>query len=407
MGTGFSPLDKELGLGPVGLLPHVQEALVRLGACLPFAQVAEHLWALFGVQISASTVRRETERVGRGCLAVQHEQAQPLASCPEEEVGECMVMSGDGAFVPLVGGTWAEVKLLAIGEVKSRQCRKTGESQAFTQRLSYFARLADASAFSDEASSEVRRRGLDRGKQVVAVQDGAEWLQGLVQAHRADAVRILDFGHAAGRVAAIGEQACLAGQALPEKWLETQVHQLKHEGASRVLPELSERCRQAGETEEIAEHVRYLRKRQAQMDSPSYQAQGYPIGSGIVESGNKVVMQARLKGAGMHWNPGNVNPMLALRMNLCNERWREGWQDQECWQQTSREAARRDRQQQRKARKQAHAAELRALQAPPAAPVSQKELRPKLPTGRTEAQRQWGRRTFSPRVLTQGGYAKK
>ncbi|GAC1392859.1 MAG: hypothetical protein NVS4B11_33750 [Ktedonobacteraceae bacterium] len=38
-------------------------------------------------------------------------------------------------------------------------------------------------------------------------------------------------------------------------------------------------------------------------------------------------MQAWLKGAGMHWKLENVNPMLALRMNLCNERWQEGWED--------------------------------------------------------------------------------
>lgn len=39
----------------------MHEALVRLGACLPFAQVAEHLAALFGVQVSALTVARELD----------------------------------------------------------------------------------------------------------------------------------------------------------------------------------------------------------------------------------------------------------------------------------------------------------------------------------------------------------
>ena len=39
----------------------------------------------------------------------------------------------------------------------------------------------------------------------------------------------------------------------------------------------------------------------------------------MVESANKVVVQARLKGAGMHWEPTHVNPMLALRTAACNE----------------------------------------------------------------------------------------
>jgi hypothetical protein len=56
-----------------------------------------------------------------------------------------------------------------------------------------------------------------------------------------------------------------------------------------------------------------------------FQAQGYPIGSGSVESANKLVVQSRMKQAGMRWEPGHVDAMLALRNLACNVRWREGW----------------------------------------------------------------------------------
>ncbi|WP_420799352.1 hypothetical protein [Ktedonospora formicarum] len=45
----------------------------------------------------------------------------------------------------------------------------------------------------------------------------------------------------------------------------------------------------------------------------------------MVESANKLVVQARLKGSGMHWQHDHVNPMLALRNAVCNERWQEMW----------------------------------------------------------------------------------
>lgn len=61
------------------------------------------------------------------------------------------------------------------------------------------------------------------------------------------------------------------------------------------------------------------------MQYPLFQAQGWPIGSGMVESGNKLVVHARLKGPGMHWAEEHVNPMLALRNILCSDRWREDW----------------------------------------------------------------------------------
>jgi len=68
-----------------------------------------------------------------------------------------------------------------------------------------------------------------------------------------------------------------------------------------------------------------LKKRKAQLQYPRFQAQGWPIGSGIVESGNKLVVEARLKGAGMHWAEAHVNPMLAIRNILCSGRWKEEW----------------------------------------------------------------------------------
>src|SRR2546421_11280865 len=73
--------------------------------------------------------------------------------------------------------------------------------------------------------------------------------------------------------------------------------------------------------------LHYFRKRESLLQYPVYQQQGWPIGSGMVESANKVVVQARLKGAGMHWEPAHVNPMLALRTAACSERWDEAWQD--------------------------------------------------------------------------------
>ncbi len=55
--------------------------------------------------------------------------------------------------------------------------------------------------------SRVSRRGVERATEVAAVQDGADWLQGFVDGHRHDAVRILDFAHAAGYPGQIAEQA--------------------------------------------------------------------------------------------------------------------------------------------------------------------------------------------------------
>jgi len=159
---------------------------------------------------------------------------------------------------------------------------------------------------------------------VCAVQDGAEWLQGLVDYHRADAVRILDFAHAAEYINEIGQAVQAAGGRLPARWLEGVLHRLKHQGPERVLTHLAWLAA-SSPSPLLQEKLTYLQKRAAQMQYPTYQQAGWPIGSGSVESANKLVVEARLKGAGMRWCGQNVNPMLVLRNAVCNRQWKQSW----------------------------------------------------------------------------------
>src|SRR5258708_28602134 len=90
----------------------------------------------------------------------------------------------------------------------------------------------------------------------------------------------------------------------------------------------------------IDKSLHYLRERQEMMRYAYFQAQGYPIGSGSVESAHKLVVQSRMKQAGMRWEPRHVDAMLAMRNLACNGRWPEGWLAiRQRWQQ-QRQAAR-------------------------------------------------------------------
>jgi hypothetical protein len=211
-----------------------------------------------------------------------------------------------------------------VYEVKGRS--PSPEPEVQTSAWSYFSRLTDAATFADLAEVETRRRGVLHAAQVCAVTDGADWLQGFIDLQRPDALRILDFAHAAQRLGAIAEVFTQAGQPLPPEWVHQQCHRLKHEGPGDVLEVLRTVPCPEKASQALEEHRQYLEKRAGLMDYPTYRQQGWPIGSGSVESANKRVMQARLKGAGMRWERTHVNPMLALRTAVCNERWDESWQ---------------------------------------------------------------------------------
>jgi hypothetical protein len=310
---------------------------------MPYASAQELLQELLGIQVSLATARRATLQTGEAALAVcEAEEERLKQEAPQAPAGaDKQAMSGDGAFVHLVGGEWVEVKTLTIGEVTRN---KRGD--VCMQQISSCSRLADAERFAEAALVETHRRGLERATAVCAVQDGAEWLQGLVDYHRVDAVRILDFAHAASAVSEIGEAVRAAGGRLPVKWLEGVLHRLKHQGPQRVLTHLA--WLTARYPSPLAqEKLSYLQKREAHMQYPTYQAAGWPIGSGNVESANKLVVEARLKGAGMRWARHNVNPMLVLRNAVCNRQWDETWATSLAHRQALRTSRRQARSQQR------------------------------------------------------------
>jgi hypothetical protein len=316
-----------LGLLPGHLTPSLQESLVRLGTWLPFAPAAHMLGHFTHATVSEATARRLTEDLGAAYVQLQLAEVDRLErELPDAPQGPAVQqVSVDGAQVPLVGGLWGEVKTAAIGTVTA-----AADGTVQTTALSYFSRRAEAAEFAHQALVEVHRRGTATAGIVVGVADGAEWCQGFLDLHRPDAVRILDFSHALGYLIAAAEARWGAGTSAGQAWLADQERELVQGDPAVVLAALAafltaEAPQPAVAAEAQATALRYLTDRLDQIQYKTFLAAGYPIGSGAVESANKLVVEARLKGAGMHWAPDHVNPMVALRTVACSDRWAAVW----------------------------------------------------------------------------------
>jgi hypothetical protein len=323
---GFFPLDEELELQSGKLTPKGRERLTRLSGWMPFRQATELFAEFTGIRLSKIVGQRGTEKAGWVYEKMQDVEAQELLEKkPRPRVKPKKVqISADGAMVPLLHGVWAEVRTLVVGEVQP-PVKEKEEMVVHTRNLSYFSRKVSSQKFESLALVEMHRRGVENAREVAAVMDGAEWEQGFTDYHCPQAVRILDFSHAAEHISSVGD--FLHGEQTAENkaWLNEHLHQLKHAGPTKLLSELQKLQRKHPNAELICSNLAYLKKRETQMQYPIFQAQGWPIGSGIVESGNKLVVEARLKGAGMHWAEQNVNPMLAIRNIICSNRWQEDW----------------------------------------------------------------------------------
>lgn len=327
VGQAFFPLDEELGLLVGRYTPRLQETIARWGSDKTFGKTVKEVARCFHTAVSEATCRRVTYRSGEAAEAFVRMTVEELEKkAPDPTAApETLLVSADGSFIRLTTGEWREVKSVAVGEFgvvgEDKQAVKTTD-------ISYFTRSYGVRDFERYALAELHRRGVEKAKTVVAVNDGAAWIQSFVDYHCPQAVRIIDFAHALGYVADAGKAIWGEESDDFKGWFTHISHQLKHKPPQRTLADLRllQPKAKSGEQETALDcAIRYLQTRLEMIDYPYFQNRGYPIGSGSVECGHKLVVQERLKGAGMRWAEHHVDPMLALRDLYCSDRWEEGW----------------------------------------------------------------------------------
>jgi hypothetical protein len=270
---------------------------VRLGTWLPFEQVPAGLAHFTGVATSRETARRLTEAVGAALVAAETAAVEALerSGLPPPVVPTTVhQVSVDGVMVPLVHKEWTAAKTLAIGRVVET-VTPDGTRERHATELSYFCRLTDADTFRRLAWVETHRRGITLAPHTCGVGDGGPWCQRFYDWHCPDAVRILDWGHAAEYVSAAGRSVWGRGTAPLTAWLDQQLQALKTGAPDRVLAALRALPpilipTADGYSCPRDEAVQYLEPRRAPIQYAVFTAAGYPIGSGTVESANKLVV---------------------------------------------------------------------------------------------------------------------
>src|SRR5207237_3676525 len=144
---------------------------------MPFAKAARLLASFTHTSVSESTAQRLTEAIGLAYEAVQLAEVERIERDwpPIEDEPDKLILSLDGAFVPLLHGEWAEAKTLVVSEVGQPKM-VDGKTVVSTQSHSYFSRVAQAELFQHLTLGELYRRQVETTKQLATVSDGAEWI---------------------------------------------------------------------------------------------------------------------------------------------------------------------------------------------------------------------------------------
>jgi hypothetical protein len=228
-------------------------------------------------------------------------------------------------------GAKAEGKMVYVGMVynPSEFDPKSPRDARPIEQARYLAGLIDLDALGTQLRRQAGQVGMDRADHWIGLSDGGRGLEAFFEVHFPRATLVLDFYHAAGHLGDLAK-AWSDETTTAASLLETWRRQMRTEGGVAVLRTLEALDRDGRSPEALEEYrlvTQYIGKNAYRMDYPTYQANGWQIGSGSMESGCKTVICQRLCGSGMRWGVDGADSVSHLRALFQSEpsQWEAFW----------------------------------------------------------------------------------
>jgi hypothetical protein len=296
--------------------------LTDFGCEHSFARAAGSVLEHYGFEIGVSAVRTATlAHAQRARAKLQAEYEQPFRELPA--VGkEHVIAQADGTMICTV----------QAGPRKGKRPREWKEMRLVAAQAKDSAATVYGATFGSEEETGrrwghcARQAGWGLNSRIHAVGDGADWIR--LQSREVFGTQghfLCDYFHVSEY---LGAAAPSCRPAQPDQWRRTQQKRLKRGAVAKVIATLEEHLEADGIPEgesPVRNGHRYLSNRLDCLDYPRALALGLPIGSGMIESGHRHVLQARLKKAGTAWLPDHADQIAHLRVLRANDQWQSLW----------------------------------------------------------------------------------
>jgi hypothetical protein len=293
--------------------------MVWLSGLLPFAHVEQVLADVGQIQVSKTTIWEQTQAHGERLQQVVHREQEQVSvertrwhqQRYDPFMTRCVCL--DGGMVCLLGEGWKELKVGLVGGVEA-----DGASNPPAVRLKdmeYCAVIGDVKTFEPALWALAVKQDVPYAGRLAVVADGAAWIWRLVVDLFPVCSQIVDYYHAQQQLAQASHKLYPDDDVAAQAWFKSRRDALYRGEIFKIIADLQQRQQSAS----------YFMNHQRRMQYQQFRADGYPIGSGGVESAVKQFKQ-RLTGAGMRWSRHGAQRMVTIRSAILSGTFHTLWQ---------------------------------------------------------------------------------
>lgn len=315
-------LPERLGVSSRGKSRRLQRVLTDFGCEHSFARAAQSVREHYGFELGTSAVRTTTlAHAQRAKDKLQQQYEQPFRVLPAVS-HEHIIAEADGTMICTV----------APGLRKDKRPRDWKEMRLVAAQAKNSATTVYAATFGSVEETGrrwghcVRQAGWGGNSRIHALGDGADWIR--LQSREIFQKQghfLCDFYHVSEYLGAAAT-TCRPGQ--PDSWRRIQQKRLRRGAVEKVIEGLQPYLEPPGTDDEeapVRNAYRYLTNRTDCLDYPSALKLDLPIGSGMIESGHRHVLHARLKKPGTAWLRSHADSIGQLRVLRANNQWASLW----------------------------------------------------------------------------------
>ena len=172
---------------------------------------------------------------------------------------------------------------------------------------------------------QITFRNPDDRKAMVCVMDGERALWKMLDRYEWDVVRVLDIYHVLEYLWDAAYCFCPESSDTAQVFVTERLRRILEGDVGRVIGGLKQMATKhnlrGNRKRKLYVAINYLQRNRDSMHYDEYLANGYPIGSGVVEGACRHFVKDRMELTGMRWRSDGAQAMLDLRSVFLNDDW--------------------------------------------------------------------------------------